>query len=360
MKTVILCGGKGTRAYPQTLEIPKPLMEVAGQPVLGRLMAIYAAQGFTDFVLAAGYKQEMIQAFAATLDPEWKVDVVDTGESTNTGGRVVRVADLVEEQFFLTYADGLGNVDLRALRDFHNGHPGAATADGRSLIDPWVSTDTGAPVSRVACTRSARSAGELILSRSISCGSVESGMTGGHPPDGPHRTLMLRPPSCMCIPLGFDTKEAAGAGMGSGGYVVYDTSHCIVKVLATLSHFLMIESCGQCPPCKEGTRDIYDKLDALEAGRPEGKAAVDGILRRLQTVQDGRKCELPTGARHIVESFVRLFPHEFEDHAGRHCPIERDIRFPKLVDLDEEAGRFVYDETYHLKRPDWSYATASP
>lgn len=127
MRTVILCGGKGTRAYPHTLEVPKPLLEIAGVPVLLHLMGIYAAQGFTDFVLAAGYRQEMIEDFAATVDPSWKVDVLDTGEGTNTGGRVLGVADHVGDDFFLTYADGLGNIDLHRLAAFHRGHEGGAT-----------------------------------------------------------------------------------------------------------------------------------------------------------------------------------------------------------------------------------------
>ena len=127
MRTLILCGGKGTRAYPHTVEVPKPLLEVAKRPVLEHLMEIYAAQGFTDFVLAAGYKIEVIEAFAAELDRSWTVEVVDTGEDTNTGGRVRRCADRLDDTFFLTYADGLGNVDLGALAAFHRGHPGAAS-----------------------------------------------------------------------------------------------------------------------------------------------------------------------------------------------------------------------------------------
>jgi glucose-1-phosphate cytidylyltransferase len=117
----------GTRAYPLTVEVPKPLLLVSDTPVLRRLMDIYAAQGFTDFVLAAGYKVELVEEFAKALPDAWNVEVADTGEKTNTGGRVRKVADLVGDDFFLTYADGLGNVDLAALRDFHRAHDGAAT-----------------------------------------------------------------------------------------------------------------------------------------------------------------------------------------------------------------------------------------
>jgi glucose-1-phosphate cytidylyltransferase len=127
MRTVILCGGRGTRAYPSTVDVPKPLLDVGGRPVLSHLMGIYASQGFTDFVLAAGYLADRVEEFASGLPAAWTVDVVDTGEDTNTGGRVRRVADLVGEEFFLTYADGLGNVDLPGLLAFHRSHPGAAT-----------------------------------------------------------------------------------------------------------------------------------------------------------------------------------------------------------------------------------------
>jgi len=127
VRTLILCGGKGTRAYPRTLEVPKPLLDVGARPVLGHVMDIYAGQGFTDFVLAAGFKREAIEAFAGTLPSTWDVEVVDTGEDSNTGARVARCAPRMGEQWFLTYADGLGDVDLHALAAFHAGHGGAVT-----------------------------------------------------------------------------------------------------------------------------------------------------------------------------------------------------------------------------------------
>jgi glucose-1-phosphate cytidylyltransferase len=127
LKTVILCGGKGTRAYPHTTEVPKPLLEVAGRPILQHVMEIYAGQGFRSFVLSAGFKAEMIRSFAAGMPSEWEIQVVDTGQETNTGGRVVGVQDLVGETFFATYSDGLGDLDLSALLAFHQSHEGAAT-----------------------------------------------------------------------------------------------------------------------------------------------------------------------------------------------------------------------------------------
>lgn len=144
MRTVILCGGKGTRAYPHTIEVPKPLLEVSKRPVLEHLMEIFAGQGHTDFVLAAGYRMEDIVAFAGELDRSWSVEVVDTGEDTNTGGRVRACADHVGEEFFVTYADGLGNVDLEALRAFHRSHDGAATLTTVPLPSQYGTLDLAA------------------------------------------------------------------------------------------------------------------------------------------------------------------------------------------------------------------------
>jgi glucose-1-phosphate cytidylyltransferase len=127
MKTVILCGGKGTRAYPLTVEMPKPLLEVGDRPMLQHVMELYAAQGFCEFVLAAGYKAELIAEFAAGLPPSWSVEVVDTGVETGTGGRVAAMADHVAGTFLCTYADGLGDVDLHALVEFHREHGHVAT-----------------------------------------------------------------------------------------------------------------------------------------------------------------------------------------------------------------------------------------
>ncbi len=127
VRTVILCGGKGTRAYPQTVSVPKPLLEVNGQPVVQHVMELYAAHGFTDFVLATGYKHEAVVDFAEGLENDWTVDVIDTGEETNTGGRVRKIADHVGDTFFVTYSDGLGDVDLEGTLTHHHAHGGYAT-----------------------------------------------------------------------------------------------------------------------------------------------------------------------------------------------------------------------------------------
>jgi glucose-1-phosphate cytidylyltransferase len=144
VQTVILCGGRGVRALPETLEVPKPLLPVGGRPVLGHVMEIYAEQGFTDFVLAAGYKSELVWKFAQSLPRSWRVEVVDTGEETGTGGRVAWVKDRLGETFHLTYADGLGDVDLRQLSEFHQGHAGAATVTTVALPSQYGTLDLDA------------------------------------------------------------------------------------------------------------------------------------------------------------------------------------------------------------------------
>jgi len=127
VRTLILCGGKGTRAYPHTVDLPKPLLEVAGRPVLRHVMEIYAGQGRADFVLAAGFRVDLIAAFTEDLPSGWQVEVVDTGEETNTGARVARCRHRLGETFFVTYGDGLGDVDLDALLAHHVAHAGSAT-----------------------------------------------------------------------------------------------------------------------------------------------------------------------------------------------------------------------------------------
>jgi len=137
MQTLILCGGKGTRAYPHTLEVPKPLIKVGESPVLFHVMEIYARQGFDDFVLSCGYRADLIDAFAEELPPAWDVRVIDTGEETGTAGRVMGCASVLDPVFMATYGDGLGSVDLRALLEFHCGHPGAVTVTAVPLPSPF-------------------------------------------------------------------------------------------------------------------------------------------------------------------------------------------------------------------------------
>ncbi len=150
MKVVILAGGYGTRLSEETVITPKPMVEVGSRPLLWHIMNIYAYYGFTDFVVALGYKGEVIKNYflnyyhyqndlkidlktgAVQVTPstlnDWTVHLVDTGLETQTGGRVARLRHLLSgETFMLTYGDGVSNVDITRLLAFHQSHGKIAT-----------------------------------------------------------------------------------------------------------------------------------------------------------------------------------------------------------------------------------------
>jgi glucose-1-phosphate cytidylyltransferase len=151
MKAVILAGGLGTRISEETHLKPKPMIEIGGRPILWHVMKLYSAHGINDFVICCGYKGYVIKEYFAnyclhmsdvTFDMSnnkmqvhqrkaeaWNVTLVDTGDSTLTGGRLKRVADYLQDQesFCFTYGDGLSNVDISKLVDFHHSHGKLAT-----------------------------------------------------------------------------------------------------------------------------------------------------------------------------------------------------------------------------------------
>jgi len=127
---VILCGGRGTRLRERTESVPKALVEIGGRPILWHVIQIYAAQGFERFLLATGYMGDAVAEFAAA--ERWpqgvEVECVDTGLDTPTGGRVAALADrLGGEPFCATYADGVADIDLDGLFDFHREQGALAT-----------------------------------------------------------------------------------------------------------------------------------------------------------------------------------------------------------------------------------------
>jgi glucose-1-phosphate cytidylyltransferase len=154
MKTVILCGGRGTRLGEHGANVPKALIEIGGRPVLWHLLKIYAQHGLNDFVLCLGYLGDAIKRYFVesrwltgdfTLEPlpsgehrllkqqsaseDWRITFADTGLDTNTGGRVKRIEKYLgdDETFCVTYGDGLADIDLRALLEFHQTHGRLAT-----------------------------------------------------------------------------------------------------------------------------------------------------------------------------------------------------------------------------------------
>jgi glucose-1-phosphate cytidylyltransferase len=120
MKAIILAGGLGTRISEETSDKPKPMVDICGKPMLWHIMSIFAHQGVKEFVIATGYKSEVIENWIKDIDEPWQVRVLDTGLDTQTGGRIREcMYSLKGERVFATYGDGLGNVNLTKLIDFH-------------------------------------------------------------------------------------------------------------------------------------------------------------------------------------------------------------------------------------------------
>jgi len=137
MEVVILCGGKGIRAFPFTEYLPKPMLPVAGSPIIMHVIKSFLAQGFGDFVLAAGYRKDVLHDYFDCKEFGANVKIVDTGEETDTGGRVLACREHVGDTFFATYSDGLCDVPLAKLLDFHNSHDGLATITAVAMYSQY-------------------------------------------------------------------------------------------------------------------------------------------------------------------------------------------------------------------------------
>jgi glucose-1-phosphate cytidylyltransferase len=129
MKVIILAGGLGTRISEETETKPKPMVLLDDKPIIWHLMNIYATQGFDDFIIATGYKGEVISKWVdSTLNEKWKVRAFDTGTNSMTAGRIKKCMDLVPgERVMVTYGDGLGNVNIKELIEFHEAKGRKAT-----------------------------------------------------------------------------------------------------------------------------------------------------------------------------------------------------------------------------------------
>ncbi len=123
MKVVILAGGFGTRLSEYTDSIPKPMVPIGGKPIIEHIMEIYASYGHKEFYVALGYKGEVIKKHFKDFKKDWKINLIDTGSDTNTGGRLKRLEKYFSrENFLLTYGDGLSNIDINQLIKFHEKH----------------------------------------------------------------------------------------------------------------------------------------------------------------------------------------------------------------------------------------------
>ena len=128
MKVIILAGGLGTRISEETVDKPKPMVLLNDKPILWHIMSIYAKQGHTDFVIAAGYKSEVISEWVSTLQTDWSIHTINTGLNTQTGGRIKLCMQLYPgERMLATYGDGVGNININNLLAFHESHKKLAT-----------------------------------------------------------------------------------------------------------------------------------------------------------------------------------------------------------------------------------------
>ena len=149
MKVIILAGGYGTRLSEETEILPKPMIEIGGKPLLWHLMKIFSSQGLSHFVVALGYKGEVIKRYFLhypqmqsdlhidlsagvvrqdkPFSENWRIDLVETGRDTMTGGRLKRLARYIDDTIIFTYGDGLSNIDVKRLLAFHRSHGKLAT-----------------------------------------------------------------------------------------------------------------------------------------------------------------------------------------------------------------------------------------
>jgi len=150
MKVIILAGGHGTRLAEETAIIPKPMVEIGGKPIIWHIMKFYATYGFNDFLLACGYKGEIIKEYFNSYfirnsdyfvdlnngkldiidsnEINWRIGLIDTGPETQTGGRILRLKKwVVNDTFMVTYGDGLSDLDINSLLAFHKAHGKLAT-----------------------------------------------------------------------------------------------------------------------------------------------------------------------------------------------------------------------------------------
>src|SRR5881296_1898623 len=151
MKAVILAGGFGSRLSEETTMRPKPMVEIGGRPILWHIMNIYAFHGVDEFIIALGYKAENVKQYFLNFyalnndisidlscgktiihagnQPRWKIHLVDTGLYSETGGRLKRLANWLDddETFMFTYGDGVADIDIQALLEFHHSHGKLAT-----------------------------------------------------------------------------------------------------------------------------------------------------------------------------------------------------------------------------------------
>jgi NADH:ubiquinone oxidoreductase subunit F (NADH-binding) len=156
-------------------------------------------------------------------------------------------------------------------------------------------------------------------------------------------------PSALDTPLDFSSMQGIGSGVGSGGFIVYDDTNCILQVAHRFSEFLFVESCFQCIACKSGTDQATSALRRLIDGAGND-IEVELVLAGARSAPHGNRCYLPVEASLLIPSIVLNFLPEFAQHYNRGCQGCRDVVTPKLADFDESTGTFTYAKT--MAEPD--------
>ena len=162
----------------------------------------------------------------------------------------------------------------------------------------------------------------------------------------------LVPGSALDTPVSYEGMEGIGSGLGTGGFIVFDDTTDPAAVAQGVSHFLAVESCGQCTPCKQDGLALAELLERLRRSEPEA-GLVASIQDRVSTVSERARCYLAHQHQRVVDSILRLFPDELEAHAtGRRGAGRRELIVP-IVDIQD--GQAVLDEHYLQKQPDWTF-----
>jgi len=163
----------------------------------------------------------------------------------------------------------------------------------------------------------------------------------------------LLPADRFDTPLDFDAMDAAGAGLGAAGFIVFDDATDLAAVAQGVARFLAVESCGQCTPCKQDGRAIAELLDRVRRSDAVDLELVD-IADRVRTVTDGARCFLAHQQQRVIGSVLELFPDVLRAHVeGRVDEVEPELVAP-IVAFD--GDRAVLDEGQRAKQPDWTYA----
>jgi NADH-quinone oxidoreductase subunit F len=162
----------------------------------------------------------------------------------------------------------------------------------------------------------------------------------------------LLPARRLDAPVSYEGMEAAGAGLGAAGFVVFDDATDLAAVAAGVARFLGVESCGQCTPCKQDGLALASLLSRVCASEASGDE-VDEIRERLRTVTDGARCFLAHQHQRVVESITALFPEAVRAHTRGHAAAVEPELIAPIVDIRD--GEAILDERHRDKQPDWTY-----